>query len=104
MAHNQRRGAAQQLVTTLSGCSQFQRDPEGDGDEPSRRSNLTGSGVRCEGMVPNVGLCNEMRTVCKHGGWRTRDVRGDMAAGVVVLAQEKGGVRKLRSTLLAQKL
>ena len=26
-------------------------------------------------MVQHVGLCNEMRTVCEHGGWRTRDVR-----------------------------
>ena len=56
VAHNQRRGEAQQLVTTLSGCSQFQGDPEGNGDEPSRRSNLTASGVHCKGMVPNVGL------------------------------------------------
>ena len=33
VAHNQRRGEALQLVTTtLLGCSQFRRDPEGDGD------------------------------------------------------------------------
>ena len=94
-------------MTPPAGCSQFQTDPKGDGDELTRRSDLTGSGVHCEGMVPNVDLSNEMRAVCEQGGWRRRDVQGragDTAAGVVVLAKEKGGVRELRSTLLAWEL
>ena len=38
--------------------------------------NLTGTGIRAEGMVSDVGLCNEMRTVSeRYDWWRERDVR-----------------------------
>ena len=49
--------------------------PEGDGDEPSGCSNVTGPGIRTEGVVSNVGLGNEMRTISEHDWWRKRDAR-----------------------------
>ena len=64
------------LVTPPASSYQFQTDPESDGYEETRGgSKLTGTGIRAEGTVSNVGLCNEMRTVSEHDGWRTRNVR-----------------------------
>ena len=60
------------VVTSLACSNQFQTYPEGDGDEPSGGSDLAGSGIRGEGMVSNVGLCKEMRTVSEHDWWRMR--------------------------------
>ena len=36
---------------------------------------MTGTGIRAEGMVSNVGLYNEMRTVSEYDGWCKRNVR-----------------------------
>ena len=76
-------------MTPLAGSNEFQPHPEGDGDEPSRCSDLTGSGDRWKGMVVNVGLCNEMRTVCEHGRWRTRDVRAIQLLELLFLPKRK---------------
>ena len=58
-----------------SSPNQFQTCPEGDGNEPRGGSNLTGPEIRTERMVTNGGLCNKMRTVSEHDGWRKRNVR-----------------------------
>ena len=92
------------VVTPPASSNQFQTYPEGDGDEASGCSDLTGSGIRSKGMVSNVGLCNEMRTVSEHDWVAQAECAGDTAVGVVVLRKEKGAVRKPRSRLLAWKL
>ena len=61
-------------MTPLACSNQFQTYPEGDGCEPRGGSNLTGPGIRTEGVVSNIGHCNEMRTVTEHDWWRKRDV------------------------------
>ena len=62
-------------MTSPACCNQFQADPEGDGYESSGDSNLTGPGIRAEGMVLNVSLNNEMRTVSEYEWCRNRNVR-----------------------------
>ena len=63
-------------AVTPSTCSnQIQTDPKGNRGGPCRGSNLTGPGIRAEGVVLNISLCNEMRTVREYDWWGSRNVR-----------------------------
>ena len=87
-------------VTSLTCRNQFQTDLEGDGHEPSG-GNLTGPGFRAEGMVLNMGLCNEMRTVSGYDWWRSRNVRAVRQLELLFFRErERGDVRRSRSSQL----
>ena len=90
--HNQRSGDAL-LWHLLASSNQSQTYPESDGYEPSGSSDFTGSGVRSEGMVSDVGLCNEMPTVSAHGEWRKRYVLVVRLLELFFFPKEKGAVR-----------
>ena len=85
---------------TPSACGyHIQADPEGD-----RSSNLTGPGVRAEGVDLNISLCSEMRTVNQYCWWHSREVLGAAAAGVVVVhTRETSDVRRYQSRPPRQK-
>ena len=86
------------VVTPPASFNEFQTYPEGDGDEASGCSDLTGSGIRSKGMVSNVGLCNEMRTVSEHDGWRKRNVRVIRLLELLFFERER---RRSKTTLQA---
>ena len=86
MAHDQRAPQA-------DSC-QLDTNPESTSEEPRRCPNETGSGVHGKGLVPNVRLSNNVRTVseqahpvCNDGvesGWRlarTLPIAGKSASG-----------------------
>ena len=83
------------VVKPLVSSDRPQTYPEGDGEEPGGCSDLTGSGVRSKGMVSNECLGNEMRTVSKHDGWRTRNVRVIRLLQLLFLPQRKAPLEDL---------
>ena len=89
------------VVTPLASSNQFQTHPESDGKEPSGGSDLTGSEFALRRDVLERG---PLRTDSKHDWVAQAECAGDTAVGVVLLAQEKGAVRRSRSRLLAWEL
>ena len=69
------RWSSGQQATQSASRFSAQAHPEGDGDKPSRCSDLTGRGICAVEVGLNMSFCNEMRTINQHCRWRSREVR-----------------------------
>ena len=91
-------------VTPPTCFDQFQTYPEGDGYEPRGGSDLTGTGIRAEGVVVNVCLCSEMRTISEYDWWRKAECVRVIRLLELLFFPEKGAVRRSRSRLVSWEL
>ena len=97
-----RRWSSGQQARQSASCHNTQANPEDDGDQPGRRSDLAGAEVVLKVVVTDVSIRKEMRAVNQYCWWASRGGSGVAAIRAVVLPREMDDVRRFQPRPQAQ--